>query len=296
MSTSPQITPHLAEVTQQNFEALVLERSRAVPVAVDFWATWCAPCRMLMPLLAKLAGEYDGKFFLAKVNTDQERELAARYGIRSLPTVKLFRNGAVVDEFMGALPEQALREFLDAHIPRASDTLLDRARRADQAGDHDQALALLRQALALDPANDQMKIELARLLFERGDHEQSAQILNGVSSRQADAPGASGLRARLEFARIAGPSHPPDERQLAELHETLAANPADCEARYRLSALAVLRGDYDGALAQLLEIVKRDRRFRDDAGRRGVLAVFNILGGQGELVQKYRTLLASALY
>ena len=128
-------SPHIADVTERDFDAQVIQRSHTVPVLVDFWATWCAPCQTLMPLLARLADEYQGKFFLAKVNTDKEQKLAAQHGIRSLPTVKLFRNGSAVDGFMGAQPERAVRALLDKYATSESETLIDDAVRAQQAGD-----------------------------------------------------------------------------------------------------------------------------------------------------------------
>jgi putative thioredoxin len=283
-------SPHSADVTQADFDTQVLERSRQVPVLVDFWAAWCAPCRALMPLLARLAEDYQGRFFLAKVNTDAERELAERYGIRSLPTVKLFRDGVPVDEFMGALPESALREFLDTRLPRASDRSVTAALQAAEHGAADQAITLLQQALTEDPANDRARLALARLLFERASYDEAEAALKGLSARQADEPEALGLCARLEFARVPAARRPADE-----LHRALAADPADHAARYGLGAQAVLAGDYDTALAHLLEIVRRDRKFGDDAGRKGMIAVFNILGDRGALVQKYRARLAATL-
>ena len=127
-------SPHIADVTQQTFESLVLAKSREIPVLADFWAAWCGPCKQLMPVLAKLADEYGGKFFLAKINSDTEQPLAARYGVKSLPTVKLFRNGQVVEEFMGAQPEKTIRALLDRHIPRESDTLVYNAMLAARSG------------------------------------------------------------------------------------------------------------------------------------------------------------------
>lgn len=283
-------SPHIADVTERDFDAQVIQRSHKVPVLVDFWATWCAPCQTLMPLLARLADEYQGKFFLAKVNTDKEQKLAAQHGIRSLPTVKLFRNGSAVDGFMGAQPERAVRALLDKHAPNESETLIDDAVRAQQAGDSATALALLQQALAADPASDRAKLALARVQVALARVAEAEQTLATLAPAARDQPEAVALRAGLEFARLAetGPSLP-------ELETAVSANPADTEARYRLSARQVLAGRHEAAMQNLLEIVRRDRKFRDDAGRKALLAVFQLLGNNHELVKKYRPLLASAL-
>ncbi len=281
--------PYSTDVGQTDFEHEVLARSRAQPVLVDFWAEWCAPCRMLKPVLEKLATEYGGRFHLAKVNTDAEQALAGRYGVRSLPTVKLFRDGQPVDEFMGALPESGVRAFLEPHLPRPADPLRAEAAQRRRAGDRARELALLRKALALDPADDRVRFDLAEALLRDGDPAGAEAVLDAVSAHGREGPGAQALRARLEFARAAPPA------PLTELEAAVRARPADSAARYALAAALVLREDYDRALANLLEIVRRDRKFGDDAGRKAMLAVFGILGGKGELVQKYRGLLASAL-
>jgi putative thioredoxin len=279
-----------SDVGQGDFDRLVLQQSRTRPVVADFWAAWCGPCKMLMPLLARLAHDYQGKFFLAKIDTDKEQALATRYGIRSLPTVKVFKDGRVVDEFMGAQPEHAIRAMLDRHILRPSDVLIDEAMAAQGRGDASEAEALLTRAIETDPGRDRPKLHLARLLFECGRTEDGEKTLQGLSPAGRADPEVVALRAKLEFVRLAGASRPP-----GELEKTLAANPQDNEARYQLAARRVSEGAYEAALDQLLEIVRRDRKFRDDAARKAILAVFNILGGQGEIVTRYRKQLSMAL-
>jgi putative thioredoxin len=280
----------MADATQADFDALVLKQSHTVPVVADFWAAWCGPCKTLMPLLAKLAGEYQGKFFLAKINTDQEQALAARYAIRSLPTVKIFKNGQVVDEFMGAQPERTIRTLLDRHIARPADALIDQALAAQLAGDGTAAEALLQRATQADPSNDRPKLHLAKLLFESGRTDEGEQLLGTLSAAGKNDPEVLSLRARLDFVRVAAASPP-----LAQLQQAVAAEPRNHEARYQLAARYVVDGAYSQALDELLEIVRRDRKFRDDAARKAMLSVFNILGGQGEVVASYRRLLSMAL-
>jgi len=283
-------SPHIADVTQQTFESLVLAKSREIPVLADFWAAWCGPCKQLMPVLARLVDEYDGKFFLAKINSDTEQPLAARYGVKSLPTVKLFRNGQVVEEFMGAQPEKTIRALLDRHIPRASDTLVYSALLAARSGKPDEALNILQQAVKTDPGNDRAKLELARLHAYLGHADEAETTLAALSVEARESTDAVGLRAQLEFARIAAAARPPEA-----LLTAIAANARDSAARYELAAHLVLRQQHEAALDQLLEIVRTDRKFRDDAGRKAMVSIFNLLGGSGDIVKQYRTKLSMAL-
>jgi putative thioredoxin len=287
MSDSPTIQDN---VTEASFAERVLQASQHVPVVVDFWADWCAPCRMLMPMLARLADEYQGQFVLAKVNTDEQQALAARYGIRSLPTVKVFKNGEVVDEFMGVQPESAIRAILERHIERASDRLVDQAAEALEAGDEARARSLLEQAVDMDPANPRVKIGLARTLMQTGEPERAEIILDDLQGEAREQPEVKTLKAQLAFARIASEA---PEREALERRVT--ADPADLEARYHLSAHQVLAGEFEPALEQLLEVLKRERGFRGDAARKALLAIFEILGG-GELVTRYRSRMFNILH
>jgi putative thioredoxin len=283
-------SPFIADVTLATFESAVVARSRDVPVLVDFWAAWCGPCQMLMPVLARLADEYRGRFVLAKVNSDEQPELASRYGVRSLPTVKVFRHGQVVDEFLGVQPENAIRALLDRHIPRASDALVGEATRVAQQGDSERALALLQQALQSDPGHDRVKVELARLLIAAARSDEAETVLHSLSAEARDAPATTALRAQLEFARIAHAARPLDD-----LLRAVAAPARDSAARYELAARYVVDGRHAEALDQLLEIVRTDRKFNDDAARKAMIAIFNLLGGRGELVNEYRRRLSLAL-
>lgn len=285
--TAISTSPYILEVSQKEFAAQVLEKSREVPVFVDFWAQWCRPCHMLMPTLAKLADAYAGKFLLAKVNTDNERELAMTYGIRSLPTVKIFRNGEVADEFMGAQPESAIRQIIDRHVSRESDTMVEAALLAHREGKIEEATELLQNTMDTDPDNDRVKIELTRIYLEQSRLDDAEKLLDRIT--KLDSEGIA-LVACIEFARIAADALP-----MAELEQAISLDPNDCDARHKLSALQVLENDYESALQQLLEIVKRNRKFGDDAGRRHMVALFNMLGNDSNLVGKYRNLLSMAL-
>lgn len=279
-----------ADITQQSFDTLVLARSRELPVLVDFWAPWCGPCQTLMPMLAKLADDYRGKFFLAKVNTDTEQALAARYGVKSLPTVKLFKNGQAVEEFMGAQPEKNIRALLDRHIARASDTQVSNAQLAARSGKIDEALAILDQAVGEDPSNDRIHLERARLLAQLGRADQAEQALQALSGEAKNGNDAATIRAQLEFTRLAKNARPPEQ-----LLKAIGANAKDSAARFELASQLVLCQQYEVALDHLLEIVRSDRKFNDDAARKAILSVFNLLGGKGDVVTQYRRKLSMAL-
>ncbi len=287
MSESPYIYP----ATQENFAELVLQNSHQVPVLVDFWADWCGPCHMLMPILAKLIDEYAGEFILVKVNSDEQQALASQFGVRSLPTVKVFKNGEIVDEFMGVQSESVIREMLERHIERESDRILLDVRAALEEGDTEKAAALANKAADLDPSNAQVKIEQAKILMVNGEPERAEIILDDLKGDQRELPKVKALKARLAFARIA--SQGPER---AKLEEMVTIDPDNLRARYQLSASRIASGDFEGALSELLEILKRDRTFDNDAGRKGLLTVFEILGGSGELVTRYRTLMSNALH
>lgn len=284
-------SPFVNDVTLETFDREVLERSRQVPVLVDFWAGWCAPCKMLMPILAGLAEEYGGRFHLAKVDTDAEQELARRYGVRSLPTVMLFRDGEPVDEFMGALPESGVREFLDRHVENEADQLLDQARALREAGDDEGARKLLREALAAGLKSDKLRLELARLELAGGATERARELLDAMGRDARNDPAWQGLRAQLDFAELVRSA--PDR---ATLEERVRRDPGDLEARYLLGARLLVEGVVEAAMEQFLEIVRRDRTFRDDAGRSALIRVFNLLGGGDPLVKRYRGELARLMY
>ncbi len=285
------VTEFAFDVVATEFEERVIRKSDELPVLVDFWASWCGPCQVLMPLLAKLAAAYQGKFLLAKVDTDAQQPLAQRFGIRSIPTVKLFRNGQVVEEFMGAQGERAIRTLLDRHVVRESDQAIPAARAALEAGRPKDALALLNSALATDPHSDRLMVERARALIATGQFDDAHETLQGLPPERRDQADIAGLLGQISLSRAVA-SAP----TLAELEKRVSSDPQDHEARYQLGIRRVLNGEYDAGLAVLLEIVQRNRKFREDAARKTMLSVFTLLGSNHELARKYRALLARALY
>lgn len=279
------MSEHALDVGLADFAQSVLEESKHRPVVVDFWAPWCGPCKSLKPILEKLAAEYGGKFLLAKINSDDNQELAARYGVRGIPSVKAFVNGQMVDEFSGALPEGEVRAFLDRLVPGPADELRQQAADARLAGDVSGALKLLAEASKLDPDHVGVRLDAAEIMLDLNEADEASRLIGSVPD-DAD-PRVPALKARLQFMGAAGE----DE---AALTARVAANGNDLEARLKLANLFVAAGRHEAGMDQLLEIVRRDRGFGDDIGRKTLLSVFNLLGG-GELVSRYRRLLASVL-
>jgi putative thioredoxin len=278
------------DVTQENFATQVIEASHQQPVLVDFWATWCGPCQSLMPILEQLAQGYQGKFLLAKVEIDSQQALASQFGVRSVPTVKLVKNGQIVDEFTGALPESQIRAFLDKHIERESDQRMQQALLRYQQGETEAALTEMGQILQADPENENNKISYASVLIRENHLAEARQWLATLSVETSLKSEVRAMQAQLEFIEIV--QNAPDP---ATLEKQLADDPRNSEARYQLSAHAILQGQFEVAFEQLLEIVKRDRNYNDDAGRKALLKLFELLGDNHELVGSYRRKLAMAL-
>jgi putative thioredoxin len=275
----------------QNFQNLVLENSINKPVLVDFWADWCQPCQTIMPMLAKLAEEYAGKFELAKVNADEEQELAAHFGIKSLPTMKLFYQGQIVDERMGAVPESDIRAMIDKHIVSESDQLVQAAMMAYQQGHTAQALEVLNNALAKDPDNAELKVTIAQMVYGEGDSESAVTLLDSLDSEGSQLDAAIKLRAEIKLAEQLA-----DLPDLGEIEQRLAQNPNDLDALLQKSRHLTAQGDYDNAMECLLTIIRTDRSFDDDAGRTSLLELFDLLGGEHPSVQKYRRKLFTLLH
>jgi putative thioredoxin len=282
-------SPYIIDVTRENF-AQLMEASFEVPVLIDFWASWCQPCQVLMPVLAKLAEEYRGKFLLGKLNTEEEQEIAAQFGIRSIPNCKLFRDGQPVDEFMGALPESAVREFLDRYVARESDAQVAQALEQLRSGNTAGAVVLLEEAREADPENPRITVTLAQAQAAAGDVAAAEATLNALPADQRDKPEVAALRSHLYFeGKIAGA--PP----AAELEARLASDPDDLESRFLLALRKVASQDYDFAMELLLELMKKDRSFGDDAGRNTLLKVFELLGDDPRVGQ-YRRRMATLLH
>ena len=276
------------DVSLQDFQTQVLEAAMQVPVVVDFWAPWCEPCKVLKPLLEKLAEEYKGRFLLAKVNSDENPELAQHFGVRSIPSVKVLYQGQLVDEFNGALPEGQIREFLDRiALSDAGGNLREEAAALVAEGRLDEALAVLVQASQANPQDQAIQLDAVEVLMQLGRNDEARQLLGGDYADQAER--ANALRARLALLDGAA--------DVAPLEARLAANADDHAARLELSAAYAAQGRFREALDAALEVVSRDRFYEQGAGRQALLKLFEALSGEqhDDLVREYRRKLSATL-
>lgn len=288
-----QNTPYIFDASSANFDQLVIENSFHKPVLVDFWAEWCAPCKALMPLLQQIAESYQGELLLAKVDCEAEQDIVARFGIRSLPTVVLFKDGQPVDGFAGAQPESAIRALLEPHVqmpPPAAADPLEQAQHLFGEGQIARAEALLKALLGEDNSNAQALILYARCLAERGELDEAQSVLEAVKGDEHKAA-LAGAKAQLTFLRLAGEL--PDA---ADLKSRLAQDPQDDEAVYQLAIQQLARQQYDAALDALLKLFIRNRSYGEGLPHKTLLQVFELLGNDHPLVTTYRRKLFAALY
>jgi putative thioredoxin len=268
-------TAHKFVATAANFMQDVVEASQHRPVLVDFWAPWCGPCKSLMPLLDRLADDYGGRFALAKVNTDEQGSLATHFGIRSIPTVMLVHRGEVVDQFVGVESESFIRDMLDRHLAPPED--------ATAAPGEDPA-----PGGAVPERSPEARADDA---LRRRDESAATAAVDELAARNESHPQLPALRARLAFVRTAN-AHPDS----VGLRRTLESDPSSSAARHALAAHHAVAGDYATALAEWLELMRRDRGYDDEAARRRLLQVFDVLGEQDPLVAQYRRRMASLLH
>ena len=281
----------MIDASLASFERDVLEASRELPVVVDFWAPWCGPCRALGPMLEKLERESGGRWRLVKVNSDENPELSAQFNVRSIPFVVAFVDGKPVSHFLGAQPEGAIKAFLERLVPDPSELELRQARAALAAGQPTLAESHLRNAIALDPSNDAARLDMVSIHVDRGELASAREQWGLLSPKAPQASAHATTAARLEAAERAATLP-----AAGDLESRIAADPADLAARLDLAEVRIANRDYGAALEQLLEVVKRDRAFGDDIGRRKMLAVFDLAGGEPDLVSDYRRRLSATLY
>ncbi len=282
--------PHVIDVTTDTFETAVLQQSLQTPVLVDFWATWCGPCKSLTPVLEKLAGEYGGAFVLAKVDVDKEQQIAAAFQIRSVPSVFLLVGGQPVDAFQGALPEGQLRQFLQQHgiEPQAAAAAAEPVEAAP-LDPHDEVVRL-RHAVQAEPDKDELKLDLALALLKTGAATEAEQLLDALPANLATDDRSVRARARLGFAALLGDAPP-----LPVLEQAIAADPGDLRARHLLAVHHLVGGDAAAGLEQLIEMLRRDRGYEDGLPKKALIDAFRIVEDE-DLVGQYRRKMASLLF
>ncbi|MDH3310082.1 MAG: tetratricopeptide repeat protein [Gammaproteobacteria bacterium] len=279
-------SPYVFDATAENFHTLVLENSDKGPVLVNYWSPRAGPCLMLMPRLIRLATEFGGRFLLVMLNTDDLGLLAREHGVNSLPTIKVFRRGKVVDTLRGAESETVLREFISKHMLRETSDKIAASVQGYQREDLDQAVRQVAEAALSEPENPHLAIDLVKLLMLQQRFAQAESLLKNFPEKVRDHPEIQDLSAHVSFIRTAQESPP-----VPALEQTLSDSPDDLEARYQLCAVKITQNDYAAAMQQLLEIARRDFDFRGQAASRGMHAIFSLLGVDNELVRHYRTLL-----
>lgn len=279
-------SPYIIDVTLENFQQVILEGSQQLPILVNFWGESCAPCKVLLPLLHKLAEEFQGQFILAKVNTDTQPELTQQFQVRSVPAVLLVSEGQLVDQFNGVKPESELRAFLKQHLTNPVDALKEQIKLLIGEGELDQAQALLAQAVEQLPDDIDLQIDLARVLLQKNLASEAKAVLDNLPEADKARPDVKGLMSGLRFSEVA-----PSAEQLAALGDR-----EDSEANYLKAMSALLQSDYEQALERLLNLLRDDRSYQEGVAHKTLLEVFAMLGEGNPLVIKSRRKLYTLMY
>lgn len=274
------------EVTDGNFAIEVQERSNELPVVVDFWAPWCGPCRVLGPVIEKVAADYAGKVVLAKLNTDENPKVSALFRIQGIPAVKAFKDGKVIAEFTGAYPEPQVRAFFDRVLPGPAIRVTEEAEDYLRAGNVAAAEASYRAILAKTPGQVDAILGLATILLSRADAEGATTLLDRAPADRR----AKIMKHRIFLDGFAA------KHAAEDLAGAVAATPRDPRARYRWGVMLAAREQYESALDELIESIRLDRSFADGAARKAVLAIFDILGLDSETTRDYQRRLSNVLF
>ena len=282
---------HVFDATTATFEAEVLQKSMQIPVLVDFWATWCGPCKTLGPILEKLAGEYNGAFQLAKVDVDKEQEIAAAFQIRSVPTVFLVKGGQIVDGFPGAVPEGQLREFLKQHGVEPGPAAVEEApaEAAAPADPHAEVMAL-RKAIESESDKAELKLDLALALLKTGAATEAESLLDALPANLSTDDRAVRARSRLGFATLLKDAPP-----IEVLEAAIAANPDDLRARHLLGVHQLMGGESEAALEQFLDMLRRNRTYEEGLPKKTLIDAFRVVEDE-DLIGQYRRKMSSLLF
>lgn len=285
------VSAHVFDATTETFEAEVLQQSMQTPVLVDFWATWCGPCKTLGPILEKLAGEYNGSFRLAKVDVDKEQQIAAAFQIRSVPTVFLVKGGQIVDGFPGAVPEGQLREFLKQHGIEPGPAANDEPATEESAPlDPHAEVLVLRKAIEAEPDKAELKLDLALALLKTGAASEAEGLLDALPANLATDDRSVRARSKLAFAALLKDAPP-----VEVLDAAIAANPDDLRARHLLGVQQIMAGKAQPGLEQFLEMLRRDRGYQDGLPKKALIDAFRVVEDE-DLVGQYRRRMSSLLF
>jgi putative thioredoxin len=284
----------IKNTTTKDFVRDVIDASRTVPVLVDFWAPWCGPCRQLTPILEKAVRAAKGAVKLVKLDIDEHPQIPGQMGVQSIPAVFAFQDGRPVDGFMGALPESRVKAFIarligDESADAAAD--LDAADEALVAGDVNAAAQAFAEALQKDAENARAAAGLAKCYIKTGDLARAEQTLALVPPAKADSTPVTSARASLDLAKKAASAG-----DVEQLRAKLAANPDDTQSRFDLAVALNAKGDREGALGELLTIIRKDRAFNDDAARKQLLQLFDAWGPSDPATISGRQRLSSLLF
>jgi len=275
----------MIEVNDSNFYAEVIERSREIPVLADFWAPWCQPCLMLGPVLEKIEKEFKDKFVLAKINVQDNQKIAAHYGVQSIPLVKFFKSGNPVDEFVGALPEIKVREFLRQVIPNEADIIMNKADKYYRDGKFSEAVKEYGKVLEKEPDNENVKLRLGRIYCEQDNFMEAKDILSSLSHNEE----AVRLLNIIYFEEK-------PKADLDQLENKLKENPENPDVRITRGNYYAKEKNYSKAMDEFLEAVKTDRKYNDEEARKSILKIFSILGNSDPVVSEYRKKLSDILF
>jgi putative thioredoxin len=281
----------ILEGTELNFDRLVLENSRKGLVLVDFWAPWVGPSLRQREMLSRLAKSYKGRFLLVTIDTDQHKGIASRFAVKSLPSLKLFRAGTVVETLHGVQPERDYQAAVDRYLVSLGDKVRLAAGKAWNEGRHELAVQTLVEGAMAEPANLEIPAMLGKLLMRLNRFGEARDVLTALPEAARASALIAPLLAHLEFITAAGVVEDPEG-----LKQQIAAHPDDCRSRFRLAAVSLIEDDYATAVGELMEILRCDREFDDGVARRGLLAVFETLGGDHELVKRYRGEMARLIH
>lgn len=277
------------EVTEENFQTAVIEKSREVPVMVDFWAEWCAPCRMLTPVLEELVGKYQGKVLLAKLDVDQAPRLSAQFQIRGIPAVKIFVDGEVAREFVGVQPPAEVERILREILPVREDSRVEEAGRLLAGGRWEDAARLCEEVIQDEPDNSTANLGLGIIAFHQGRWDNAEEHLLKVDSDSAGTEDLPAMLARIYFEQLPAPD-------LSAATEKLKKDPRDLPALYSIALAYARGGEYEKALEQLLSILGMDREFSGGSAKEAFLKLVDIIGRGSEAGKKYTRRLSMILF